>query len=76
MGGGGGGEGEGERAGLAGLVERGLAEDEAGFADGGGGGAEATWAEVAVAASWDGAGDGECTSTGIEMGTDEGPDRF
>jgi hypothetical protein len=53
-GGGGGGEGDGERAGLVGLVERGLAV-EVGFVDVDGGGAE----EGLCFASWDGAGDGE-----------------
>jgi len=66
-GGGGGGEGDGERAGLVGLVERGLA-DEAGL---GGGAAE----EEAALCSWDGAGDGECMRSGMEIATPEGPPR-
>lgn len=73
-GGGGGGDGDGERAGLAGLVERGLADDEAGFADDGGGAEGGGTLEAA--ASWDGAGDGECTTTGMEIGTVEGPTSF
>ena len=72
-GGGGGGDGDGERAGLVGLVERGLA-DEAGLADGGGGAAEEE-AALCLGLSWDGAGDGEWTRTGMEIGTPEGPPR-
>jgi len=83
-GGGGGGDGDGERAGLPGLLERGLAdeagfaEEEAGLADDGGGGAvdeEAAGAGLCCFASCDGAGDGECTRTGMEIATPEGPPR-
>ena len=83
-GGGGGGEGDGERAGLLGLLDRGLADEvgfvadeEAGLADDGGGAGAADEEEAAGAsfASWDGAGDGECTRTGMEIATPEGPPR-
>ena len=75
-GGGGGGDGDGERA-FAGFVERGLL-DEAGFDDdaAGAGGTAApddeegsATTEVDAEPPCEGAGDGECTTTGIDIGT-------